>query len=401
MKILIVSQYFYPENFRINTISRELVERGYEVTVLTAYPQYPIGRIYDGYGFDIPYETDYHGVKIHRVKTYPRGSNPFSLLRNCTSYVSSAKKWVKRCDEKFDAVFVFETSPVTVGLPAVAYKKKFGTPVYFYLQDLWPESVHEVLGIRFPPLTWLINRITNKIYKNSDKILCTSNGVIRCLEGKGVEKEKLVYWPQFCAEPSVAGKEKPAVYKEDSFNIVFTGNIGDAQGLDLAVEAAKELRDEKVRWYLVGDGRARERIEAQVQAQGLTDLVIFTGRVTEDEANVYVHYADCAYLSFKNNPLFNIIVPAKLQTYLSCGAPVLAAAGGETAEMVAQAQCGIAVPPERDALVAAVRQLMVLSPAQRQEMGASARKYSQKHFNKDNLLDQLEELMFPGSKNNR
>lgn len=395
MKILIVSQYFYPENFRINTISLELVKRGHDVTVLTAYPQYPIGRIYDGFGFNIPYEKEWNGVKIHRVKTYPRGKNPFTLLRNCTSFVSSANKWVKQCKEKFDAVFVFETSPVTVGLPAVFYKKKFGTPIYFYLQDLWPESVHEVMGIRFPPLTWVINRIVNKIYTNSDKILCTSKGVIRNLEQKGVEKEKLVYWPQFCQEP--AKEEKPAALAKDSFNIAFAGNIGDAQGLDLLVDAAKALEKENIRWYLVGDGRARERIAEKVKVQKLENKVIFTGRLSESEANAYVQHADCAYLSFQNNPLFNIIVPAKLQTYLACGAPILAAAGGETAQLIQEAGCGIAVTAQKDDLVKATREMLALTPQKRQEMGEAARKYSQTHFDQDSLLLQLEELMFTQS----
>ena len=131
MNILVVSQYFYPENFRVNTLCRELVSRGHKVTVMTAYPQYPGGVIYDGYGFDLPYEKQWHGVNIHRVKTHPRGKNPLSLLRNCVSYVVSGNRWVKQCREKFDAVYVFEVSPVTVGLPAIRYKEKFGTPVFF------------------------------------------------------------------------------------------------------------------------------------------------------------------------------------------------------------------------------------------------------------------------------
>ncbi len=395
MKILVVSQYFYPENFRINTICTELVQRGHDVTVLTAYPQYPIGRIYDGYGFDIPYEKQWKGVKIHRVKTYPRGSNPLTLLRNCTSYVASANKWVKNCTEKFDAVFVFETSPVTVGLPAVAYKKKFGTPVYFYLQDLWPESVHEILGLRFPPLTWVINRIVDKIYTNSDKILCTSKGVIRHLQNKGVPGEKLLYWPQFCQEPQLEDTQKPQEYSEDTFNVVFTGNIGDAQGLDLLVDTAKQLEDLPIKWFLVGDGRARERICEKTNQLQLQDKVIFVGRVSPEEADRYVHFADCAYLSFKDIPLFRLVIPAKLQTYLACGAPVLAAAGGDTAAVIQEAGCGIAADPQCDALERAVREMIALSPEQRKAMGQAARAYSVTHFDKDTLLNELESIMAP------
>lgn len=395
MKILVVSQYFYPENFRINTICTELVQRGHDVTVLTAYPQYPIGRIYDGYGFDIPHEKQWNGVKIHRVKTYPRGSNPLTLLRNCTSYVSSANKWVRNCTEKFDAVFVFETSPVTVGLPAVAYKKKFGTPVYFYLQDLWPESVHDVLGIRFAPLTWLINRIVDKIYTNSDKILCTSKGVIHHLQNKGVPGEKLLYWPQFCQEPQLEDTQKPREYSEDTFNVVFTGNIGDAQGLDLLVDTAKRLKALPIKWFLVGDGRAKERISQKVKDLQLEERVIFVGRVSPEEADRYVHFADCAYLSFKDLPLFRLIIPAKLQTYLACGAPILAAAGGDTAAIIQEAGCGIAAEPQCEALEHAVREMLALSPEQRKTMGQAARAYSVAHFDKDTLLGELESIMAP------
>lgn len=393
MKILVVSQYFYPENFRINTLCKELVERGHEVTVMTAYPQYPRGEIYEGYGFDIPYDTEWNGVKIHRVKTYPRGHNVLGLLRNCVSYVVSGNRWVRQCKERYDRVFVFGLSPATLALPAVTYKKKFGSPMYYYLQDLWPESVHEVLGIRFPPLTFVINRIVNRIYKYSDTILCTSNGYVKHLQKKGVPAEKTVYWPQFCSEPDFTAAQKPAEYTEDTFNVVFTGNIGDAQGLDLVVEAAARLKGKGVRWYLVGDGRAKERLEQLAAERGVEEDVVFVGRVSEEEANRYVHFADCAYLSFQPNPLFDMILPAKLQTYLACGAPILAAAGGESAALITEARCGVATPPQVDDLVRAVQEMAALPPEERQTMADNARRYSQEHFSKDALVEQLLDWM--------
>ena len=242
MKIRVFSQNFDPENFRINALCRELVTRGHEVTVVTGYPQYPLGRIYDGYGFDIPYDGQWNGVKICRVKVHPRGSNLLGMLRNTVDYVVQANRWVKNCRERFDAVYVFEVSPVTVGLPAVTYKKKFGVPMFFNLQDLWPENVEEVLGIRFGPLTWLINRIVDRIYGASNKILCASNGFADNLRARGVPEKKIAFWPQFCLTPNLTQAQKPEIYREDTFNIVFAGNLGDAQGLDLMVEAARELK---------------------------------------------------------------------------------------------------------------------------------------------------------------
>ncbi len=392
MKILVVSQYFYPENFRINTLCRELVNRGHMVTVMTGYPQYPAGEIYEGYGFNIPYAKEWEGVNIQRVKTYPRGHNAIGLLRNCISYVVSGNRWVKKCREKYDAVFVFEVSPVTVGLPAVAYKKKFGTPVFFNLQDLWPENVHEVLGIRFAPLTWIINRIVDKIYKESDKILCASNGFVKNLESRGVKPEKLVFWPQFCKEPELDNMSKPDIYSNDTFNIVFAGNIGDAQGLDLIMEAARELKGQHIRWYLVGDGHARTRLEKIAHEYGVEEDVVFVGKVSEAEANRYVHFADCAYLSFTDNKLFNLTLPAKLQTYLACGAPILAAAGGESAELINSAKCGIAVPPKCDELVNAVKNIAELPPEKRKAMSQNSLAYSQSNFKMDTLVDHLIDL---------
>ncbi len=179
MKILIVTQYFYPETFRVNTLCEELVKRGHDVTVMTAYPQYPQGKIYDGYGFDKPYDKDLFGAKIERVKTRPRGKTPLGLLLNCYTFVRSGEKWVKKCKEKYDAIYVFEVSPVTVGLPAVAYKEKFGTPIFFNVQDLWPENVEVVLGIHNRLVIGTINKIVDKIYTASDKILCSSNSIVR------------------------------------------------------------------------------------------------------------------------------------------------------------------------------------------------------------------------------
>ena len=393
MKILVFSQYFYPENFRINTLCRELVIRGHDVTVVTGYPQYPYGRIYDGYGFDIPYEKEWNGVKICRVKVHPRGANLLGMLRNTVDYVVQANRWVKNCQEKFDAVYVFEVSPVTVGLPAVTYKKKFGVPMFFNLQDLWPENVEEVLGIRFAPLTWLINRIVDRIYGASNKILCTSNGFADNIRARGVPEEKIVFWPQFCLDPDLSKAEKPEIYSEAAFNIVFAGNLGDAQGLDLMVEAARELKGSAVRWYLVGDGRARARLEQKVKEMDVEQEVAFVGRVSEKEADRYVHFADCAYLSFKDNKIFNMTLPAKLQTYLACGTPILAAAGGESARLVGEGGIGIVCRPRLEELVAAAKLAAAMSRQEHEAMSARARAYYEQHFTMDTLVTELEKML--------
>ncbi len=392
MKILIITQYFYPETFRVNTLCAELVRRGNEVTVLTGYPQYPIGKIYDGYGFNKPYDKEWNGARIERIKMRPRGKTPIGLFWNCYSFVQEGKKWVKRCKDKYDAVYVFEVSPVTVGLPAVAYKKKFGTPIYFNVQDLWPENAEIVLGITNKLIIGTINKIVNKIYSASDKILCSSQSFVNNIANRGVPAEKLMFWPQFCTEPDFINMTKPECYCDEHFNIVFTGNIGEAQGLDLLVDTAAKLKDTNVRWFLVGDGRAREKLENKVYENNLEDIVTFVGKVSEEEADRYIHFADCAYLSFKKNKLFDMTLPAKLQSYMACGTPILAAAGGESARVINEAQCGFVCEQDTDSLAHMVKNV-VLTSTELDVMRNNARRYFTEHFATELVIGELETMM--------
>lgn len=392
MKILVITQYFYPETFRVNSLCIELVKRGHEVTVLTGFPQYPKGKIYKGYGFRKEYEHEWNGIRIERLKVLPRGKTPIGMLLNCLTFVTEGRKWVKRCAQKYDAVYVFEVSPVTVGLPAVEYKKKFGTPIYFNVQDLWPENVEVVLGIHNKFVIGKINKIVDTIYSASDKILCSSNGFVENIKARGVPAEKLVFWPQFCDEPDLTKAVKPSIYFDNVFKIVFAGNIGEAQGLDLLLETAKRLKDHNdIKFYLVGDGRARKRLESAVKKDNL-DNVIFVGKVSADEADRYIHFADCAYLSFKDNEVFNITIPAKLQSYMACGTPILAVAGGESRKIVLDSRCGVSCNRDADEVVASVLELK--SNLERLLlMKENAREYYEDNFTSDKLINAFEELL--------
>lgn len=392
MKILIVTQYFYPETFRVNSLCEELVRRGHDVTVLTGFPQYPQGKIYDGYGFNKEYEHKWKGAEIERLKVIPRGKTPIGMLLNCITFVREGKKWVKNCTEKFDAVYVFEVSPVTVGLPAVEYKKKFGSPIFFNVQDLWPENVEVVLGIHNKLVINLINKIVNKIYSASDKILCSSNGFVKNIKARGVPVEKLVFWPQFCDEPDFTNIKKPDVYLDNDFKIVFAGNIGEAQGLDLLLETAKQLENcNNIKFYLIGDGRARKRLEEKAKSNGLRN-VFFVGKVSVSEADRYIHFADCAYLSFKDNEVFNMTIPAKLQSYMACGTPILAAAGGESAEIIQKAECGFISARNSIELSEIIKQI-TCSRDKIAEMRKNAYEFYTQNFKKENTVDRLESIM--------
>lgn len=392
MNILVISQYFYPETFRVNSLCVELAKRDHDVTVLTGFPQYPKGKIYPGYGFHKDYEHEWNGIRIERLKVMPRGKTPIGLLLNCITFVAEGKKWVKRCTPKFDAVYVFEVSPVTVGLPAVEYKKKFGSPIYFNVQDLWPENVEVVLGIHNKLVIEKINKIVDTIYEASDKILCSSNGFVENIKKRGVPAEKLIFWPQFCDEPDCTNAIKPAIYCDDDFKIVFAGNIGEAQGLDLLIETAKLLKNHSnIKFYIVGDGRARKKLEKTVQKESL-DNVLFVGNVSVEEADRYIHFADCAYLSFKDNEILNMTIPAKLQSYMACGTPILAAVGGESAEIIHTAECGIVCSRNPVELSETIER-MTNSRNDTVEMRNRAYMFYAQNYNKEKSVDCFEEII--------
>ena len=398
MKILIVTQYFFPETFRVNTLCEELVKRGHDVLVLTGYPQYPHGKIYDGYGFNVPYEKEWKGARIERIKVMPRGKTPLGLLLNCLTFVTEGKKWVKKCNEKFDAVYVFEVSPVTVGLPAVEYKKKFGAPIYFNVQDLWPENVEIVLGIKNKLIINIINKIVDKIYSASDKILCSSNSFVKNIRERGVPKEKITFWPQFCSTPDFSDAVKPDSFSDNYFNIVFTGNIGEAQGLDLLVDAAAKLKNNGIRWYIIGEGRDKKRLEKYVKDNCLDNVVFFLGKMSERESNIHTYFADCAYLSFKKNKLFEMTLPAKLQSYMACGVPIIAAAGGESANIIKVANCGFVCQQDADILADMIVN-NVINSRELTAMRKNSRTYFYDNFSVDKVVDQLENEMKQGISN--
>lgn len=393
MNILIVSQYFYPETFRVNTFSQELVKRGHQVTVLTGYPQYPYGRLYEGYGLRTPYQKEWNGVRIERVKTRPRGKNAIGLLMNCLTYVVSGCYWVRKCKETYDAVYVFGVSPATTCIPAITYGKKFDVPVYYNVQDLWPESVEEVLGIHNKLVIGVINKMVNSIYKNSEKILCSSSAFIDRIADRGVSRDKLVYWPQFCETPKLEELKAPDCYSDDAFHVVFAGNLGYAQGLELLIDTAENMRELPVQWYLVGDGRAKEELYERVQAKKLEQKVHFIGRVSEQEANAYVKYADCAYLSYKKSKLLDMTIPAKLQTYLACGVPIVGAVGGESAKIIQNAKCGMVAERNTDAVAARVTGLMAMSQQELHQIRKNGKAYFENNFTKERLITEFEELV--------
>ena len=396
--ILVISQVFYPEQFRINDMCTEWVKRGYKVTVLTGIPNYPQGKFYDGYGFLKKRKEQWNGIDIVRIPLLPRGNNSIGLILNYLSFPISGFFWKIFTKIKADYVFMFETSPMTQCVIGVWYAKKHKVPLYLYAQDLWPENVEVVTGITHPLVIEPIQKMVDYIYKNCTEIFVTSPSFVKavCNRKLRVPKEKVHYWPQYAEEFYVPMEKVPAneIPDDDSFKVVFTGNVGYAQGLDVLPKTARILKDagKKVSFCIVGEGRYLEEFKAEIKKLEAEDLFCMVPRQPATEIPRLLAACDAAFLSFMETKLFEMTIPAKLQSYMACGMPVLAAASGESERVITEACCGFCSPSgDAKALASSIEKMMSCSPQELQMMKTNARQYFEEHFDKKKLLDEMEQ----------
>lgn len=395
--ILVISQVFYPEQFRINDMCCEWIKRGYKVTVLTGIPNYPQGKFYDGYGLFKKRNENWNGIEIIRIPVIPRGNNSIGLILNYLSFPISGFLWKIFTKIKADYVFMFETSPMTQCVIGVWYAKKHKIPLYLYAQDLWPENVEVVTGIHSPIVIEPIQRMVDYIYRNCTEIFVTSPSFVRavCDRKVRVPEEKVHYWPQYAEEfyvpmKKAAVKEIPDV---ETFKIMFTGNVGYAQGLDVLPRTAQILKEtgKKVLFCIVGEGRYLEEFKAEIKKLDTEEMFCLIPRQPATEIPRLLAASDAAFLSFMETKLFEMTIPAKLQSYMACGMPVLAAASGESKRVIKEADCGICSPSgNADALAASITKMMQLSTNDLNKMGKNARDYFEENFEKQKLMDKIQ-----------
>ena len=401
MKILIVTQYFLPENFKGNDMAFELQKRGYEVTVLTGIPNYPKGEFFEGYNYFKRRRENIKGVKVIRTFLIPRGkSNAISLFLNYFSWAFFASLYVIYLSifKKFDRIIVQQLSPVTMGLPAIIYKKLRKTPVYFWVLDLWPESLTAAGGIKNKKILWGFTKIVQFLYRNSDKILISSKGFKESLIKKGDFDEKIIYFPNWADLAITENTKKIEIQKlKDEFKIMFAGNIGIAQDLDTVLEAfqlIKEKNNFSIQLLILGDGRERVRLESWVKKQNLNDLVQFLGKKPIEKMSQYFAEADCMLVSLKDEPIFNLTLPAKIQAYMSQSKPIIAMMNGEGYNIIKEADCGVSVEAEdTKGLESAIMKIYNLSQDERNELGKNGYKYYSDHFRFEQCINHLEKII--------
>jgi len=345
MKILIVSQYFWPEEFRINDLAIDLLERGHDVTVLTGNPNYPTGNFYKEYGFKFKVE-DYQGVKIYRVPIISRGNaSGIRLALNYLSFAINGSIFAMFLRKKFEVSLVFAISPITAVYPALVHKFLFKSKVNLWVQDLWPESVSAAGKMDSSFATICLKKMVKQIYKSSDKVLVQSEAFIPSVIEKGVSKKQLRYIPNWAEDlfnsHSNILKSKYESIIPNGFKVMFAGNIGEAQDFDSIIKAAEITKDIlDIKWIIVGDGRKKSWATAEINRLELQDTVFMLGRYpVEEMPNFFVH-ADIMLLSLKDEAIFSMTIPSKVQSYLAFGKPIAGMLNGIGAEVLAKAECG-------------------------------------------------------------
>ena len=394
LHILLVSQYFWPEGFYINAVARRLAARGHQVDVLTGKPNYPAGRLFPGYRGSGCQEEAYHGVRIHRLPMLVRGQGALRLAANYLSFVFSGLlfgPWrVRR--KPCDVIFVYAPSPILQAIPAIFLGWLKRRPVVLWVQDLWPESLSATGYVRNPAILSLVAWVVCFIYRHVDLLLVQSHALCDAV-GKMAPTTPVRYYPnsvEDILDAEAVQLPLPVQGVMEGFCILFAGNIGSAQAVEVILDAAGRLTDLlEVRFVIVGDGSRREWMLAEVARRRLGNVVL-PGRFPVENMPAFMTRAEALLVTLSDQAIFRQTIPSKVQSYLAAGRPILASLNGEGADLVAAAGAGLCSPAEDGkALAENVRHLQAMSPEQRVKMGASGRRHYERHFAMDLLMDEL------------
>ncbi len=400
MRILIVSQYFWPENFRINDLAQELVRRGHSVTVLTGIPNYPAGSVFEAYRQNPKEFGHYGGATVCRVPMLARGHGAVRLFLNYLSFVVGASilgPWRLK-DRPVDVIFVFEPSPVTVGLPAILVGRIKRAPVVFWALDLWPETLAAIGVVRSPRVLGWIGHLVTFIYERCTLVLGQSSGFLGSIAKYCSDTEKIRYFPSWAEEvfsqPNLVPAPEVPV-REGVYNVLFAGNIGEAQDLPAVLAAAESLRhNASIRWLIVGDGRKSDWLRGEVERRGLQDSFLLLGRFPVERMPSFYAHADALLVSLKKDPVFSMTIPGKVQSYLMAGVPLLGMLDGEGAKVITEAKAGlVCAAGDAGGLAAAVLKMAAMSVDQRRQLGLNGRAFAQKEFGRGLLMGRLEALL--------
>lgn len=403
LRIALVSQYFWPESFIINEIVKSLVAHGHVVEVLTGKPNYPDGKVYEGYTADGYIDEFFEGeIMVHRAPLRPRGSGGAkNLLLNYFSFVLNGLLFFRRAikGRSFDVIFVFAPSPIISVVPAIYLKWRLKAHLAVWVQDLWPESLSATGFIRNRLALRIIGWLVRGIYACTDTLLVQSKAFITPV-ARYARRDKIVYYPNSYQDSSLQPAtctQVPAellAQLEHNFCLVFAGNLGTAQSVETLVQAAKNLKHlPDCKLVLVGSGSMLGWLEEQTAQKGLDNLIL-AGRFPAEEMPQFFSRAAGLLVTLKREEIFAYTIPSKIQAYLAAGRPIIAALDGEGARVVEEAGAGLTCPAQDAAgLARCIEQLYQMSPAERDKLGQAGRGYYLEHFEMSRQSRRLMEIL--------
>ena len=398
-RVLLITQYFYPENFKSNDIAFELVKNGYKVDALVGIPNYPEGKYYKGYGLcKRRYET-FKDVNIIRVFQFPRGkkANGIKLALNYFSYAFTASIYglLLSFFFKYDCIIVHAPSPITQAIPAVLLKKLRKIPFHIWVLDIWPDALKSGGKIQSPFILNNVNRLVESVYNNSSKILISSKGFKDLINKKGNHSDKIVYFPNWSDDIHTM-KKLPVPPLPEGYKIIMAGNLGSAQRLDLIFKTILELKGNKeLKWIFIGNGSKRDWLIEEIKKHSLDETVFVLGRFHPDYMPSFFNSADALLITLKADfPHLRAVVPARLQTYLASGKPILGMIDGGAADIIKEANCGYCVnADDYKELSKVISTKVLMDKWSFQELGRNGRKYYLSNFTKENCINHLIEII--------
>ena len=394
MRILIISQYFYPENFKINDIAFFLKSKGFDVTVLTSKPNYPEGRFFKGYNFFNKNTEIINGVKIIRVPTIPRlNGGTLGMILNYISFLFfSFFVFLFKIKNKYDIVFATLLTPATSLLPMIWIKKRFKIPVILWVLDLWPDSFYANTSFRINLVSKQIEKISNRVYNNADSIFISSNYFRKPIVKRLNSTKRFSFFPNWAEDIFYNKIQNTSMEKFNypkGFNIVFTGNIGESQGFEDIVEAAKMTSHTSINWILIGDGRKKDWIKSQIENHKIKNIYI-PGRYPLELMPTYFYLADVLLITLKKDEVFSNTLPAKLQPYLTSGKPILGNLSGEGLDIIKNNSIGLACDPGNPAQLAKLAiEMSLFTKTKISEIRKNCLDLNENIFNKQEIFKTL------------
>lgn len=397
MNILVVSQYYYPEDFRINDICEGLVQNGHKVTVITGLPNYPKGEVFDGYENSYQAPEINNGVNIFRCNVCPRHSGIINLARNYASFVHQANKCIDNLGGNYDAIYVYQLSPITLALPAIRYKKANGIPLYIYICDIWPESIRELSSNHIlskkNPLYLVAKALSKYIYNKANLI------GLKCKEfGDYINDVCAVPRDKMRILPEHAEKNYLSVTKEPINNgiidFMFLGNLGYTSNCECIIRATALLNEtNKYLVHFVGDGSEMNHLKEMTEELGLHKKIVFHGRCLQSDVIEYYDIADICLLTLSSKTATGMTPPAKIVGYMAAARPIIASIDGPAQTLIDNAKCGMYVPANDIEGLARLLQQAIDNYSEFSALGANGRKYFEENFTLERHIEALEKQL--------